>query len=64
MTIEQIKAEAKARSGHDITDEQAQALLERYPGGTLPDEVLAGVAAGQAYVPRHPKVNDPVKKRQ
>ena len=45
MTIEQVKAEIKTRFNEDITDEQAQALLEKY-GGELTDEQLDGVAGG------------------
>lgn len=45
MTIEQVKAEAKKRFGQDLTDEQAQALLEKY-GGELTDEQPDGVAGG------------------
>lgn len=45
MTIEQVKAEAKKRFDRDLTDEQAQALLDQY-GGELTDEQLDGVAGG------------------
>ena len=44
MTIEQVKAEAKKKFGKDLTDEQAQALLEK--GSELTDEVLEAVAGG------------------
>ena len=44
MTIEQVKAEAKKRFDKDLTDEEAQALLEK--GCELTDEVLDGVAGG------------------
>lgn len=45
MTIEQVKEEARKRFGRDLTDERAQALLEKY-GGELTDEQLDGVAGG------------------
>ena len=45
MTIEQVKAEAKKRFQKDLTDEQAQALLEEY-GGELSDEHLQQVTGG------------------
>lgn len=48
MTIEQIKEEAKERFGKDLTDEQAQALLENY-GGELTDEDLENVAGGFVF---------------
>ena len=46
MTIEQVKEEAKKRFDKDLTDEQAQALLEAHPAGELQDEELADVAGG------------------
>lgn len=45
MTVEQVKEEAKKRFDRDLTDEEAQALLEKY-GGELTDEQLEGVAGG------------------
>lgn len=48
MTIEQIKETAKKRLGKDLTDEQAQALLENY-GGALTDEDLEKVAGGFVF---------------
>ena len=44
MTMEQVKEEAKKRFDKDLTDEQAQDLLEK--GGELTDEALDGVAGG------------------
>lgn len=46
MNIEQVKAEAKKQFDKELTDEQAQTLLEK--GGELTDEVLDAVAGGAA----------------
>lgn len=48
MNIEQVKAEAKKQFDKELTDEQAQALLEK--GGELTDEVLEAVTGGAALV--------------
>lgn len=48
MTIEQVKAEAKKRFNKDLTDQEAQAALEKY-GGQLSDEELEAVAGGWLY---------------
>lgn len=49
MTIEQIKAEAKRRFDMDVTDEEAQALLEQH-GGELSDEELDDVNGGFGFI--------------
>lgn len=46
MTIEQIKAEAKKRFGQDITDEQAEAILENHSSEELSAQVLEEVTGG------------------
>ena len=49
MTIEQIKEEAKKRFNKDITDEQAQAILENYCSGELSAQILEKVTGGAHY---------------
>lgn len=46
MTIEQIKAEAKKRFGQDLTDEQAEAILENHSSEELSAQVLEEVTGG------------------
>lgn len=46
MTIEQIKAEAKKRFGQDLTDEQAEAILESHSSEELSAQSLEEVAGG------------------
>lgn len=46
MTIEQIKAEAKKRFGQDLTDEQAEAILENHSSEELSAQALEEVTGG------------------
>lgn len=46
MTIEQVKAGAKKRFGQELTDEQAEAILENHSSEELSAQVLEEVAGG------------------
>lgn len=48
MTVEQVKAEEKKRSGRELTSEQAQVLLETN-GGELTEEELGKVSGGATH---------------
>lgn len=50
MTIEQIKAEAKKRFGQDLTDEQAEAVLENHSSEELSAQALEEVAGGKQNI--------------
>lgn len=50
MTIEQVKAEAKERFGQDLTDEQAEAILENHSSEELSAQVLEEVAGGATNI--------------
>ena len=60
MNIEQVKEEAKKRFDKELTDEQAQALLEAHPAGELSEEDLNQVTGGgigpSVPVPRFPPI--------
>ena len=61
MNIEQVKAEAKKQFDKDLTDEQAQALLEAHPAGELSEEELNQVSGGLYRTPtasRGPRGSD------
>lgn len=55
MTIEQIKEEAKKRFNKDITDEQAQAILENYCSEELSAQTLEKVTGGYKLDIRLPR---------
>ena len=48
MTIEQVKEQVKKLHNKDITDQQAQAILDKHPGGELSESELGAVSGGAA----------------
>lgn len=48
MTIEQVKEQVKKLHNKDITDQQAQAILDKHPSGELSESELGSVVGGVA----------------